>query len=80
MRMKQRIAALEAKGGSGLSHVVVWKPDHSFDDCLANSFKPVNSGSRMLIELKFVGGPDLTPVQLAERDKAYSWADELEAA
>lgn len=80
MRMKQRIAALEAKGGKGLPHVVVWSVGRSFDEALASSQKLEGADSRLLIEWCFVDGPDLTPEQLAERAKAHAWADELEAA
>jgi len=80
MRMKQRIAALESKGGKGLPHVVLWAVGRSFDEALAQSQKLEGSDSRLLIELCFVGGPDLTPEQLSERAKAHAWADELEAA
>ena len=80
MRTKQRIAALEAKGGKGLPHVVLWSAGRLFDETLAASQKHSDADSRLLIELCFVDGPDLTPEQLAERAKAHAWADELEAA
>lgn len=80
MKMMQRIAALEAKSGKGFPHVVLWAVGRSFDDALATSQKLEGSDSRLLIELCFVGDRELTPEQLAERAKAYAWADELEAA
>lgn len=80
MRMKQRIAALEAKGGKGLPHVVMWHSGRSFDEALAQSHTVEGADSRLLIELCFVGGPDLTQEQLAERAKAHAWAEELEIA
>lgn len=80
MRMKQRIAALEAKGGKGLPHVVLWAAGDSFDEALARSQKLEGADSRLLIELCFVGGPELTADELAERAKAHAWANELEAA
>lgn len=80
MRMKQRIEALEAKGGKGLPHVVVWAAGQSFDEALASSQKLEGADSRLLIERSIVDGPELTPEQLAERAKAHAWADELEAA
>ena len=80
MRLRQRIQALETKDGDGLSHVVLWRAGWSFDDCLAQSAPHKDASSRLLIELAFVGGEPLTPEQLADRAKAYAWADELEAA
>ena len=80
MRMRQRLEALETKGGDGLPHVVLWAAGWSFDDCLARSTPHKDASSRMLIELAFVGGEPLTPEQLADRAKAYAWAEELEAA
>lgn len=79
MRLKQRLEALETKGGSGLPHVVLWSAGWSFDDCLAQSTPHDGADSRLLIELAFVGGEPLTPEQLADRAKAYAWADELDA-
>lgn len=80
MRLRQRIEALETKGGRGLPHVVLWGVSRSFDEALATSQKLDGADSRLLIELCFVGDHELTPEQLAERAKAYAWADELEAA
>lgn len=80
MRTKQRIEALEAKGGKGLPHVVVWAAGRSFDEALAKSQRSDGADSRLLIELCFVDGPELTPEQLAEQAKAHAWANELEAA
>ena len=79
MRLRQRIEALETKGGSGLAHVVLWSAGWSFDDCLARSAQPKDASSRLLIELAFVGDKTSTPKHLTERAKAYAWADELEA-
>lgn len=79
MRLRQRLEGLETKGGSGLSHVVLWGAGSSFDDCLARSAPHKDASSRLLIELAFVNGEPLTPEQLADRAKAYAWANELEA-
>lgn len=79
MKLRQRIEALETKGGDGLAHVVLWSAGWSFDDCLARSAPHKDASSRLLIELAFVGDETLTPEQLADRAKAYAWADELEA-
>ena len=80
MRLQQRIEALETKDGGGLTHVVLWSAGWSFDECLARSTTDKAASSRLLIELAFVGGEPLTPEPLADRSKAYAWADELEAA
>ena len=79
MRLRQRLEALETKGGGGLPHVVMWSARWSFDDCLARSTLHENASSRLLIELAFVDGEPLTAEQLADRAKAYAWSDELEA-
>jgi len=80
MRLHQRLEALEAKGGKGIPHIVLWGVGRSFDEALATSQKLDGADSRLLIELAFVGDRELTPEQLAERVKAHAWADELEAA
>lgn len=79
MKLRQRLSALETRGGRGVPHVVLWHAKQSFDECLANSTKLKDADSCSLIEMACHGGPTLTPEQLAERAKAYAWADELEA-
>lgn len=78
MRLRQRLIALENKGGSHDPHVVLWGADQSFAEALACSDKQQGAASRLLIELSFVGAEPLTRDQIAEQLKAYAWADELE--
>ena len=80
MKLQQRLKALETVGGDGLSHVVLWNVNESFDKCLSLSAKHESATSRLLIELAFVGEEPLTSEQRAEQAKAYAWAGELETA
>jgi len=49
MRLHQRLEALEAKGGKGIPHIVLWGVGRSFDEALATSQKLDGADSRLLL-------------------------------
>ena len=81
MKLQARLDALERKGGSDLTHCIMWSPGISFDDALTSSSPPANSSKRLLIEMVPIGmgrkPVPLTAGQQVEQAKARAWADGL---